>query len=51
MELKTLLKSNMEIKKQNIKAFGLLESIVAIGIFGVTIVVGLDVYKRQTLPS
>ena len=37
----------MEIKKLNIKAFGLLESIVAIGIFGVTIVVGLSLIVKS----
>jgi len=37
----------MEIKKSNMKAFGLLESIIAIGVFGVTIVVGLSLIVKS----
>lgn len=34
-------------KKQNLRAFGLLESIIAIGIFGVTIVIGLSLIVKS----
>lgn len=37
----------MEIKKLNLQAFGLLESIIAIGVFGVTIVVGLSLIVKS----
>lgn len=37
----------METNNKNIKAFGLLESIIAIGVFGVTIVVGLSLIVKS----
>lgn len=37
----------MGVNKKNINAFGLLESIIAIGVFGVTIVIGLSLIVKS----